>query len=57
MPTFRVRESWQAVLKKGEVAIREREEEIRMLDLAVAEQCREIEVTPGPASLAANPLA
>jgi len=35
----------QAVLKKGEVAIREREEEIRMLDLAVAEQCREIEVT------------
>ena len=35
----------QSVLKKGEVAIREREEEIRMLDLAVAEQCREIEVT------------
>ena len=35
----------QGVLKKGEVAIREREEEIRMLDLAVAEQCREIEVT------------
>ena len=31
-----------AVLKKGEVAIREREEEIRMLDLAVAELCREV---------------
>jgi len=35
----------QAVLKKGEVAIREREEEIRMMDLSVAELCREIEVT------------
>ena len=35
----------QAVLKKGEVAIRSREEEIRMLDLQVAELCREIEVT------------
>ena len=35
----------QAVLKKGEVAIREREEEIRMLDLQVADLCREIEVT------------
>jgi len=35
----------QAVLKKGEVSIREREEEIRMLDLQVAELCREIEVT------------
>ena len=35
----------QQVLKRGEVAIREREEEIRMLDLAVAEKCREIEVT------------
>jgi len=35
----------QAVLKKGEVSIRDREEEIRMLDLQVAELCREIEVT------------
>ena len=35
----------QAVLKKGELAIREREDEIRMLDLQVAELCREIEVT------------
>jgi predicted RNase H-like nuclease (RuvC/YqgF family) len=35
----------QSVLKKGEIAIREREEEIRMLDLQVAELCREIEVT------------
>ena len=35
----------QTTLKKGEVAIRSREEEIRMLDLAVAELCREIEVT------------
>ena len=35
----------QTVLKKGEVWIRDREEEIRMLDLQVAELCREIEVT------------
>lgn len=35
----------QTVLRKGELAIREREEEIRMLDLQVAELCREIEVT------------
>merc|ERR1711988_2020199 len=35
----------QTVLRKGELAIREREEEIRVLDLQVAELCREIEVT------------
>ncbi|KAL1524346.1 hypothetical protein AB1Y20_019244 [Prymnesium parvum] len=35
----------QTVLRKGELAIREREDEIRMLDLQVAELCREIEVT------------
>uniref|UniRef100_A0A7S4FAG5 Cilia- and flagella-associated protein 58 central coiled coil domain-containing protein n=1 Tax=Chrysotila carterae TaxID=13221 RepID=A0A7S4FAG5_CHRCT len=35
----------QAVLKKGEVAIREKEEEIRMMDLQVAELVRDIEVT------------
>jgi len=35
----------QTVLKKGEVVIREKEEEIRMTDLQVAELCRGIEVT------------
>lgn len=34
----------QTVLKKGEVDIRKREEELRTLDLQVAELCREIEV-------------
>ena len=41
----------QQVLKKGEVSIREREEEIRMMDLAVAELCREIEVRARPGAL------
>jgi len=35
----------QSVLKKGEVVIRDKEEEIRMIDLQVAELCRDIEVT------------
>ena len=35
----------QTVLKKGELAIREREEEIRLLDLQVAELVRDVEVT------------
>ena len=35
----------QTVLKKGELTIREREEEIRLLDLQVAELVRDVEVT------------